>query len=97
MGAYTRERPVHQEERPHNLRIPLTTSFPSGHASSAMVAALLLSDRRRQAPLWFALAATVAASRIHVRIHHASDVAGGALVGLGLGLAFRKLWKLPNR
>jgi undecaprenyl-diphosphatase len=96
-SAFKRERPVYQGDRPHRLRIPLTTSFPSGHASSAVVAAMLLSEDRRTAPAYWALAAAVATSRVHVRIHHASDVIGGAAVGLGLGLAFRALWKLPGR
>ncbi len=96
-SAFKRERPVFQGERPHRLRIPLTTSFPSGHASSAVVAALLLGQGRRTAPAYWALAGAVAASRVHVRIHHASDVIGGATLGLGLGLIFRRLWKLPAR
>ncbi|NDF62989.1 MAG: phosphatase PAP2 family protein [Synechococcaceae bacterium WBB_3_034] len=33
----------------------------------------------------FTLALVVALSRVMVRIHHASDVLGGALVGAGLG------------
>ena len=37
-------------------------------------------------PLWFVLAAWVAISRAMVRIHHASDVVGGIVVGLVLGL-----------
>jgi membrane-associated phospholipid phosphatase len=40
------------------------------------------------------LAAIVGTSRAFVRIHHASDVIGGALVGLVLGLAVRPIVKL---
>jgi undecaprenyl-diphosphatase len=96
-SVFKRERPVHQGPRPHNLRIPLTTSFPSGHASSAVVAAILLSEDSKAWPLYWALAAGVASSRAYVRIHHASDVIGGAAVGLVLGTAMKKLWKLPKR
>jgi undecaprenyl-diphosphatase len=96
-SAFKRERPVYQGERPHKLRIPLTTSFPSGHASSAVVAAILLSENSRLAPVYWALAGAVAVSRVHVRIHHASDVLGGAAVGLVLGTAFRRLWPLRAR
>jgi len=35
--------------------------------------------------LWFGLASVVGLSRAYVRIHHASDVIGGAAVGLVLG------------
>jgi undecaprenyl-diphosphatase len=89
--GFRRTRPVHDGERPHNLRMPSTSSFPSGHASSAFMAAHLLADRSRLAPAWYLLAAVVATSRIHVRIHHASDVVGGAALGLALGALVRRL------
>ncbi|MCC5950831.1 MAG: phosphatase PAP2 family protein [Acidimicrobiia bacterium] len=87
-----RERPVVQEPRPHKLRIPLTTSFPSGHASSAMVAASLLGEGRRTAPLYYGLGLWVASSRIYVKIHHASDVVCGLALGLVLGRMARRVW-----
>jgi undecaprenyl-diphosphatase len=43
-------------------------------------------------PLYAAAAATVAASRVFVKIHHASDVVAGAALGAGLAIAARKLW-----
>ena len=89
-SAFKRERPVQSGERPHNLRQPLTSSFPSGHASAAFLAATLLSERSKVKPLWFGLAAIVATSRIHVRIHHASDVIVGAGIGLTLGRLIRR-------
>ena len=92
-----RSRPlVDDGERPLYLRRPITTAFPSGHASSAVVAAILLGElggRRWRGVLWL-LAATVALSRIHVRIHHASDVAGGWLAGVVLGRMARRIWPL---
>jgi undecaprenyl-diphosphatase len=88
---FRRERPVHVGDRPLNLRLPLTSSFPSGHASSAFMAAHLLAERSRIGPAWYALAAVVATSRVHVRIHHASDVLGGAILGLALGAVVRRL------
>jgi len=93
-SAFRRERPIHEDERPHGLRQPLTSSFPSGHASAAFLAATLLSERSRVKPAWYGLAAIVAASRIHVRIHHASDVMVGAGIGLALGRAIRKVFPL---
>src|SRR5579863_1902910 len=80
-----RHRPSHQHDHPLPLRQPLSSSFPSGHATAAFCGATLLSDGDPLAPLYFATAAVVAASRIYVRIHHASDVVGGVVVGLGLG------------
>ncbi len=95
---FRRTRPVHDGLRPHNLRTPATSSFPSGHASSAFMAAHLLAEKSRVAPLWYGLAAVVATSRIHVRIHHGSDVVGGALLGLALGAVVRRTVPLePGR
>ena len=92
-----RSRPITDDgERPLYLRQPITSAFPSGHASSAVVSALLLGElggRSWRRLLWL-LAASVALSRIHVRIHHASDVAGGALVGTALGRMARRIWPL---
>jgi len=90
-SAFRRERPIQSGERPHNLRQPLTSSFPSGHASAAFLAATLLSERSKVKPLWFGLATIVATSRIHVRIHHASDVVLGAGIGLTLGRLVRRI------
>ena len=90
-ALFRRNRPDHEKPRPHNLRQPRTSSFPSGHASAAMVAASLLSRRSRHPVLWYALALVVAVSRAHVRIHHASDVVGGAALGVGLGAIARRL------
>ena len=85
-SLFRRTRPVVDTPRPYPLRIPLTSSFPSGHATSAFCAATLLSDGDPHlAPLYFGAATVVALSRIHVKIHHASDVAGGILIGLILG------------
>lgn len=91
-SIFRRKRPVFDGERPINLRRPLTSSFPSGHATSAFMAATLLSDDdERFAPLYFSLAAVVAASRVYVKIHHASDVVAGAALGLGLGKVARRV------
>ncbi len=83
------------QERVHTIRRPRSSSFPSGHATSGFMAATLLVDgRHRRAPLWYAIATVVAASRVHVRIHHGSDVVAGAAIGVGLGALARRLWPL---
>ena len=93
-SAFNRSRPLAEHDHPHRLRQPLTSSFPSGHASAAVVAAALLSEsQRRRWPFW-AAASVVAASRVHVRIHHASDVVVGALVGAVIARLFKKIWRL---
>lgn len=92
--VFGRSRPSTAEDRPRHLRQPSTSSFPSGHASAATVAALLLSENTRARPLIIAMAATVALSRVHVRIHHASDVVAGAAVGAALGATWKRVWPL---
>lgn len=92
---FRRQRPTESGDNRFVVRTPSTSSFPSGHASSAFFAATLLThlDGRRSAPLWFGMASVVATSRAFVRIHHASDVLGGAAVGLGLGMLTRSFLK----
>ena len=88
---FRRSRPVHLGPRPLHLRQPRTSSFPSGHAAAAFFGAALLRDDDQAWPIYYVLAVVVAASRIHVRIHHASDVIGGVLTGVVLGETLRKL------
>lgn len=97
-SAFRRERPTHLVERPHRLRTPRTSSFPSGHASSATLAAILLSDGEDDglAAFYWGLAALVASSRVYVGIHHPSDIAGGAAVGGAMGAAFRRWWPIDR-
>ena len=92
---FRRNRPIVAMEHPHHLRVPLTSSFPSGHATSAFSAALLLSEDDVLWPLYYATAVVVASSRVHVRIHHASDVVVGAGLGTAFGLLVRRLFPLP--
>ena len=90
---FKRERPVGWEDvATLQVRRPKTASFPSGHASSAAVAAILLSDAAPALrPVWWAAAGVVAGSRIYTRMHHASDVLAGAAVGTVIGLAAKRL------
>lgn len=89
-GAVRRDRPVHERIHPHRLRRPSNSSFPSGHAASAATMATLLSEDGL-APLWWTIALTVAASRVYVGVHHASDVLGGLAIGTAIGLAARHI------
>jgi membrane-associated phospholipid phosphatase len=92
---------VLERPRPH-WADPITTvsstSFPSGHATAAMtaaVAALLLARRfgrgrlsRNVLPTGaLAAAVAVAASRVFLGVHYLSDVLGGALLGAALAVS----------
>lgn len=96
-SMFRRTRPLHTAVRPFALRTPLTSSFPSGHATSAFCAAVLLSKAEpRLRPVWYATATVVAASRVHVRIHHTTDVVVGAVMGWLLGHIAVRLVPLPE-
>lgn len=83
--------------RPHRLRKPRTSSFPSGHASSAFTAAGVLSAGGDPLwPLYYGIAVVVASSRAYVKIHHASDVLAGAALGAGLAAVANELWPPPG-
>jgi undecaprenyl-diphosphatase len=94
-SLFRRKRPAWELERPLHLRKPRTSSFPSGHATSAFTAAALLSDRDRLKPVYYTIAVLVAWSRVYVRIHHASDVVAGIIVGIGLGKLGKRISPLP--
>lgn len=95
-SMFRRNRPPWEPHAHHQLRRPRSSSFPSGHASSAFLAAALLSrPSGLPATWWYAVATVVAASRVHVGIHHASDVVVGALLGAGLGRVALRAWPLP--
>ena len=94
-SLFRRHRPAWEQERPRKLRRPRTSSFPSGHASAAMTAAGILAHNDPLWPVYYAVGAVVASSRVYVKIHHPSDVVAGALVGVVLAQAARKVWPFP--
>lgn len=94
---FRRHRPPNEIEHPLPLRVPLTSSFPSGHATAAFCGATLLCEKDPLAPVYFASAAVIAASRVHVKMHHPSDAIGGAVIGTVLGLIGRAIAPLDRR
>jgi membrane-associated phospholipid phosphatase len=96
-SLFRRARPVWVDDRPrpHRLRTPLSSSFPSGHASAAFTAAGVLAPGDPLWPLYYGIAAVVASSRVYVKIHHASDVVAGAALGVGLAAIARRAWPAP--
>lgn len=94
-SLFRRARPVFEGDRPFKLRRPRSSSFPSGHATSAFTAAALLSDGDDLWPLYYGAAVIIASSRAYVKIHHASDVLAGVAVGVALGALGRHFFPLP--
>ena len=77
---------------------PSTTAFPSGHAAAGFAFAVGAAQEApvMAAPL-VALAALVGYSRVHAGVHYPSDAVMGAAVGVGAGLATRRLWPVGPR
>ena len=81
-----------------NVRMPTSTSFPSGHAASGFAFAAAIG---RDQP-WLGLtlrflAAAVAYSRVHTGVHYPGDAVAGALIGEGIGQAVAGLMdRLPS-
>jgi undecaprenyl-diphosphatase len=87
-----RPRPYESDGALRLVAIPAGSSWPSGHAAVASAMAVALSeDARPPAPALFGgMSAFVAASRIHVGVHHPSDV----LAGWGLGVLTGNAWRV---
>jgi undecaprenyl-diphosphatase len=96
-NLFKRHRPVWEEDRPrpHRIRKPMTSSFPSGHASAAFTAAGVLSQGDPLWPVYYAMAVVVSSSRVYVKMHHASDVIAGAAIGIGVAAVARRLLPKP--
>ena len=61
-------------------------SFPSGHSAASFAAATALTTfYPSAAPLAYGVAGLVGASRVHLGHHFPSDVAVGAMIGVGTG------------
>ena len=85
-------KPLGRRRRPDRLaeevpvarhtRMPISTSFPSGHSATAFAFATGVGHVLPAASIPLqALAALVAYSRVHAGVHYPGDVVGGALAG----------------
>jgi undecaprenyl-diphosphatase len=80
---------------PPLIRMPRSTSFPSGHsAAAAAFATGACAEMPGLAPVTVPLAAAVAYSRVYSGVHYPSDVAGGVAIGFCCGLVSKYLCKM---
>lgn len=65
-----------------HVRMPVSTSFPSGHSAAAFAFATGVGQVHPAAAVPLrVLAAAVAYSRVHTGVHYPGDVVAGALIG----------------
>jgi undecaprenyl-diphosphatase len=74
------------------VELPDPFSFPSGHSAAAFAVAVPIAlTWAWLAPLALATACYVGWTRVALRVHYASDVLAGALLGIGGAVAARQL------
>jgi len=93
-----RPRPFEAHPQIHELYAVHSSSFPSGHAATALAGAVVVSYlARRAAPFLLAFAVLIAYSRIYVGDHYPTDVLAGAAIGVVAGVAAVCLLRLAPR
>lgn len=63
-------------------------SFPSGHTGASFASAIAIHKQipKKFAVFFIVLAALIAVSRLYVGIHYPTDVLGGLITGISIGL-----------
>lgn len=95
-----RARPCWLDQSVHLLiSFPTDYSFPSGHTLSSVIGATILTKTNpRFGYAEIPLAALIAFSRLYLYVHFPSDVLGGVILGIVIGvLTFRCGDKLPEK
>lgn len=90
---FTRSRPPLVEEHIRQLvELPVSYSFPSGHAVVSFVSMYVLYRLFPRSIYWTLPCALVMAySRVYVGVHYPIDITAGALVGLVAGIITMRL------
>jgi membrane-associated phospholipid phosphatase len=83
--------PIADPSQPRQIPLPLSKSFPSSHASMAVVGTFTVSSLFPAAlPALIVLTVVLSFSRVYLGVHYLGDVLGG----LAFGLAGAGIWIL---
>ena len=89
--------PVADPSQPRQIPLPLSKSFPSSHASMAMVGVFTIGALYPSAvPALVLLALVLCFSRVYLGVHYLGDVLGGLAYGLVFGAAWILLVAAPT-
>ena len=89
--------PIADPTQPRQIPLPLSKSFPSSHASMAMVGVFTIGALYPSAvPALVLLALVLCFSRVYLGVHYLGDVLGGLVYGLALGAAWILLVPAPH-
>jgi undecaprenyl-diphosphatase len=99
-GRHRPDRDVHQVPVARQVKMPSSTSFPSGHSASAFAFTTGVSAAAPPAGIPLsALAALVAYSRVHTGVHYPLDAIAGSVTGVALAplaVAACERWRRRN-
>jgi undecaprenyl-diphosphatase len=88
--------PVADPTQPEQIPLPVSKSFPSSHASMAVVGTFTLGALYPQwIPALVALTLVLCFSRVYLGVHYLGDVLGGLVYGLLWGAAWVLLVPAP--
>lgn len=89
--------PVADPSQPEQIPLPLSKSFPSSHASMAVVGTFTLGALYPQfIPAFVVLALVLMFSRVYLGVHYLGDVLGGLVYGLVWAAAWVLLVPRPG-
>jgi len=89
--------PIADPTQPRQIPLPLSKSFPSSHASMAMVGVFTVGALYPAAvPALVLLALVLCFSRVYLGVHYLGDVLGGVAFGLAWGVVWILLVPAPR-
>lgn len=76
------------------IAIPKDFSFPSGHSAASFAAAcVIFSQYKKTGIAAMALAALIAFSRMYLYVHFPTDILGGVIIGVLIGIIVPSVFK----